>query len=86
MNLDEIGELTRDLHYVGVMLDLEIDVQRMYLAFYEQHKEQTGTGKEWIKDGNTYDKFMNKRYDYIFCCINEVLESKLKYQRKNNGI
>ena len=85
MNLDEIGELTRDLHYVGVMLDLEIDVQRMYLAFYEQHKEKYGTGKIRIRT-NLYEQFMNARYDYIFCCINEVLESKLNYRRKQNGV
>lgn len=86
MKLDTINKMMRDLHSVNVMHRLDVDVQSMYLAFYNIHKQETGTGKEWIRDGNIYDKFMNKRYDYIFCCINEVLESKLEYRRKQDGV
>lgn len=83
--LDEIGEIVRDLHSVVVMKELELCVHTMYQAFYHQHKLEYGTGKVHIADGESYQRFMDERYNFIFCSINETIEAKLSYQNQSEG-
>ena len=69
IELEEMGQWMRDFHYVAVINNLEVDVQRMWEAFNYEYKY---TQRE---------KCLDKMYDYIFCQINDVLESKRHYNK-----
>ncbi len=81
MALSEIVGWQREVQQSADMLGLEVDAISMYQAFYEQHKEKHGSFKKYIGT-DQYGSKMDERYDFIICCMNEVLESKQNYEIK----
>ncbi len=73
-------EIIVDEAQVVRYIDLDIDVMGLREALYQIHKQQNGSGKDY-SDGESYQRFMLERYQYIECGINEIIESKLAYEK-----
>lgn len=76
--ISDFIELTKHLDKTK---SIEFCPVTMYQAFYRQHKEANGSYKHLLREGG-YDKKMQEREDYVWCCINEVIESRLDYEKK----
>jgi len=81
MQVTELTAYCLDFQAVAVNKGLEMDCMAMFNAFYEQDKMINGSNKKYIGDGESYQRFMQQRYDKVLCCINETIESKLQYDK-----
>ena len=72
----EIINQLMDYKKIADQNNLNVDVMRMYQAFYHQHKNEHGSYAS-VKEG--YHQKMVERYQWIFDQIQDTIESKIKY-------
>jgi len=83
METVELTYFITQFNQISVMNDLELCIPSMYEAFYYQHKFLHGSFKPLIREkGDQYEKFMEKRFDYIICQLNDTIEGKINYKKK----
>ena len=58
---------------------IELNIFQMNFAFYEQHKMEHGSYKEF--EGQKYNELMKKRYDWVKERIWDVIECKIKHDK-----
>lgn len=80
MTITEINEVIKEHQETSDCLDVKASSILMYQAFYEQHKQSHGSNKIYLCKGEYIDK-MQERYDWIFCQMYNVLESRILYDR-----
>lgn len=78
----EITDELKDYQQTVNLLDLEMNIISMYQAFYEQHKQKHGTFRH-LKNPD-YSQKMQERYNNIFCNINQTIEAKLQYHKRDS--
>lgn len=71
-------------HSVCQYLGLNIDVMKLQSLYYDRHKNDHGSGWFQTETKEQYNRFMNWRYLYIECSIDQIIESKLNYQKKKH--
>jgi hypothetical protein len=79
-----LGNTLVDFQQTIEYLGLDVDVMRMYDAFYNQAKMRDGSLRE-VK-GTAYYQKMIDRYDVVFCQMNETIEAKLKFKNENKEL
>ena len=76
MTIDDNLEIFNDFNELNKLFNIRFNYVKQHIIFYDQHKRKHGSFSALPEP--LYGIQMQKRYDFIYCKINEIYEKKLK--------